>query len=73
MNKYRTIDGLDYTITDVGRTENGVIETDAIIENPNFELEGEVHNVEVTAIEAPAEVLALPEPEPETPQVMEIN
>ncbi len=73
MNKYRTIDGLDYTVTGVGRTENGVIVTDQIIENPNFELEGEVQNVEATPIEAPEEHLALPEPEPETPQVMEIN
>lgn len=40
MNTYKTKDGQDYTIPGVGRTQDGIIETEQIIENPNFELQG---------------------------------
>ena len=35
--KYRTKDGQDYTLPGIGRTTNGIIVTDKIIENANFE------------------------------------
>lgn len=38
MNTYRTKDGSDQALIDIGVTKNGTITTDKIIENPNFEL-----------------------------------
>lgn len=38
MKTYETVDGLDYTLPNIGRTVKGKIETDAVIENPNFVL-----------------------------------
>lgn len=45
--KYKTKDGQDYTVPGIGRTVNGMIVTDRVIENSNFEL------VEETAPAAP--------------------
>jgi hypothetical protein len=36
--RYRTKDGNDYTLPNIGMTVNGIIETNKIIENPLFEL-----------------------------------
>jgi hypothetical protein len=69
--KYRTKDGQDYTLPGIGRTVNGSIVTDQVIENPNFEL------VEDTPPAAPpATPLAAPSPVPQpapAPPAPQIN
>jgi hypothetical protein len=54
MNTYKTRDGEDYTIPGVGRTVDGRIETESIIENPNFEL---------VSGDAPQNIIATAEPD----------
>ena len=66
MHYYRTRDGQDYTIPDIGRTVNGEIRTDRIIENPNFELiqdtPEQIPEPILSTPEAPAPVIATSEP-----------
>ena len=54
--RYRTKDGNDYTVGDIGRTVNGIIVTDRVIENPNFEIVEET----TSAAPAPTQPIASP-------------
>ena len=54
MATYKVKDGIDRTLPGIGRTVNGEITTDAIIENPLFEV------VDNSAAPAPAPVAAAP-------------
>jgi hypothetical protein len=61
--KYRTKDGQDYTVPERGRTLKGIIVTDRMIENSNFEL------VEEVAPAAPVSVPPATSIPPSTPQL----
>ena len=48
-NQYKTKDGQDYVLPGIGATTGGIIETDQVIENSNFELVNSTENQQAQA------------------------
>lgn len=78
MYKYKTKDGKDCFVTGVGQTKDGILISNRVIENPNFELiednEPEQPSVIGTEVQQPNVVVdAIPVPTAEAPQPTPTN
>lgn len=71
MNTYRVKDGIDRVLPGIGRTVNGMITTNATIENPLFELvtPQPANPAASTPVANPAPI----QPQAQTPQVAPVQ